>query len=255
MALEGWTGWHGSGKTYNAIAHVLGELDKRGTPVVSNAIIQGHVPSSFLRELVREVPAGELLPQTDVPPVMHFETWDDLMAILELAIAHRWRLQLLIDEAAKFLSSRFYSKMDPRVLMVLQERRKIGAGLDLFWTAPHYEQIDKILRDVTQAVHVCRRWGGSEYSHDSGRPPKVFRVKTYRPTEVTKEKRKAIAKKWVPFSPHLANLYTTGIVSMQGTMAAEVAARPDYLSAEDQADRTPPVVLHVDRPRRAAKRA
>ena len=217
MALEGFVGWHGQGKTYSAVAHVLGEWDRHAIPLVTNAIVAGHVPAAVWLEH-----GGP------PPPVVHFETWDDLMAVLEVAIAERLRLQLLVDEAGKFLSSRFYSKLDPRVLMVLQERRKVGAGLDLYWTAPSFDHVDKILRDVTQAVHSCRRFGGSEYSHDGGKPPRAFLVRTYRPNDVGKERRKAIARRLVPFTRELAGLYSTGIVSMGTPMAEQTNARPDY---------------------------
>ncbi len=234
-------GWHGQGKTYNAVAHVLDQHDRHGIPIVSNATIRGAVESTeWLR--VGEAP---------VPPVLRFETWDELMALLEAAIARRLRLQLLVDEAGKFLSSRFFTKLDPRVLMVLQERRKIGAGLDLYWTAPHFDHVDKILRDVTQAVHVCKRLGGSEYSHDGGRRPRVFYVRTYRPTEVNKERKRAIARRLVPFAPELAELYTTGIVSMGAPMATATAARPDY--REPSAEPAPPAVT-VSLPQKSGRR-
>lgn len=234
MALEGFVGWHGQGKTYSAVAHVLREWDRHSIPVVSNAIIAGAVEA-----------ADWLSAGGPPPPVVHFETWDDLMAVLERAIDDHLRLQLLVDEAGKFLSSRFYSKLDPRVLMVLQERRKVGAGLDLYWTAPSFEHVDKILRDVTQAVHSCKRFGGSEYSHDGGRPPRAFLVRTYRPNEVTKERRSAIARRLVPFTVELAGLYTTGIVSMGPPMADAVGNRPDYREAGTAAEAAPAPVVQV----------
>lgn len=246
MALEGWVGWHGQGKTYNAVAHVLGRLDAEGIPLVCNAIVKGHVAAGHLLALddaaAAASPDGRGLQQVELPRVVHFETWDDLMLVIARAIDRHWRLQLLIDEAGKFLSSRFFSKLDPRVLMVLQERRKIGAGLDLFWTAPSFDHVDKILRDVTQAVHACRRFGGSEYSHDGGRPPRAFLVRTYRPNEVGKANAKPLQRRLVPFAPELAGLYTTGIIGMSAPMAAAVNAAPDYREG-GQADPSPAVVI------------
>jgi hypothetical protein len=180
---------------------------------------------------------------------MHFETWDELMLAIEVAIEYRLRLQLLVDEAGKFLSSRFYSRLDPRVLMVLQERRKVGAGLDMYWTAPHYEHVDKILRDVTQVVHLCKRWGGSEYSHDGGRPPRAFWVRSYRPPEVTRERRHALRRELVPFVPELAALYTTGIVSMAKPMDEKIGGRPDYRGESVEETAAPVVTLQLSRRR------
>jgi len=225
VALEGWVGWHGQGKTYCAVAHVLDQLDRHSIPVWSNATISG---------------------------AEHFDTWDDLMWLIEDAIANHKRAQLLIDEAGKFLSSRFFNKIDPRILTVLQERRKVGAGLDLYWTAPSYGHVDKILRDVTQVVHHCRRYGGSEYSHDGGRPPWCFRQKSYRPTDLDdagrmKTKASPIRKRTLPFSRDLAQLYTTGLVNFSRPMAADVSARPDYRTSEDRpADAPSEVVVKVN---------
>jgi hypothetical protein len=246
LALEGYTGWHGQGKTYTAVADVLGNFQRHGIPVVTNAIVAGSMSSG------RWLDHG---PYAPLPPVLHFETWDDLMGVITAAIDRRLRLQLLIDEAGKFLSSRFYSKLDPRVLMVLQERRKVGAGLDLYWTAPHFEHVDKILRDVTQVVHVCRRFGGSEYSHDGGRPPRAFYVRAYRPTDVTKAKRKAVSRRLVPFTSDLASLYTTGIVSMAKPMAAAVDAGPDFRGESPLEHESPTVRLEVAKPGRRKVRA
>lgn len=219
MALEGWTGWHGEGKTYNAVTHVLNEWDSHGIPIWSNAQIAG---------------------------CRVFENWDELMELIEHAIEHHERAQVLIDEAGKWLSSRFFTKLDPRVLTVLQERRKVGAGMDLYWTAPHIDHVDKILRDVTQAVHVSRRFGGSEYSHDGGKPPRAFYVRTYRPNDVGKQNRKAIRRQLVPFTPAVADLYTTGLVNMRKPLAAELNAREDVRGpSEGSKPPEAPVEIHV----------
>jgi hypothetical protein len=227
MALEGWTGWHGEGKTYNAVTHVLNEYDRHKIPIWSNAQIAG----------------CEI-----------FENWDELMQMIELAIEHHLRAQVLIDEAGKWLSSRFFTKLDPRVLTVLQERRKVGAGLDLYWTAPHIDHVDKILRDVTQAVHTCKRFGGTEYSHDGGKPPRAFYVRTYRPNEVGKANKKAIARAIVPFTPEVANLYTTGLVNMSKPLGDSIARRPDARGPDEGSGAPAPAVeLHVAGARKRAK--
>jgi len=245
MAVEGYIGWHGQGKTYCAIDAALTQLDK-GVTLVTNVIVHGH------RDVGEWLESGELAP----PRVLHFETWDGLMLVLEAAIERRLRLQLLIDEAGKFLSSRFYTKLDPRVLTVLQERRKIGAGLDLVWTAPHFDHVDKLLRDVTQVVHVSKRWGGSEYSHDGGKPPRGFSVRSWRPHELGRPKCKPFRRNLVPFVPEVASLYTTGIVSMATPIAAAVDKRPTLREASPvEQPAPPPAVVLVPTGRRGGRRS
>src|SRR3954469_14411403 len=137
MALEGWTGCHGQGKTYCAVAHVLDQWDRHGIPIWSNVDMPGAVPC-------------DSIDVANPPAAVRFESWDELMALIEVAIEHNMRAQALIDEAGKWLSARFWNKMDPRILTVLQERRKVGGGLDLYWTAPHVQHVDRLVRDVTQ---------------------------------------------------------------------------------------------------------
>lgn len=236
MAVEGFVGWHGQGKTYNAVRHCLLDLRaqrRRRQDVVfaTNAIVVGAVEVS---ELLADPPAHP-------PKSLHFETWDELVAVIGLAVDHHWRMILLIDEAGKFLAARFYQKLDPRMLMLLQERRKVGAGVDLYFTAPAFGHVDSVLRDVCQVVHKCRRFGGTEYSHDGGKPPKWFLVKSYRPEAffntqgaATARRARPIRRRLVAFAPELASLYTTGIVSMHKPMAAQLEQEPEYRPADDQ---------------------
>lgn len=211
MAVEGWLGPQGEGKTYCLVCHcVLAKL--AGNDVYSNLVIAG---------------CG------------HFDTWDELMFILESAKQRDSRVTIAVDEAGKFLSSRFWQKADPRMLTLLQERRKIAKGVDLCYSVPSWRMIDTQLRDVTQRVHVCRRVGGSEYSHDGGRPPIMFIEKWMWPDDVTTEhmgprKRSKPHKRIVRwFTPQIAALYETGVLDMGKPMAAHLMNQPDYYAATD----------------------
>lgn len=232
MGVEAFVGYHGNGKTYSALAmHVMPALE-RGSSVVSNAIIRGYVRSP-------EWCASE--PGTPMPPILHFETWDELIEVIERMIAESCRATLLIDEAGKFLSNRFWQKLDERMLIVLQERRKIGRGLDFVFTAPAFSKVDPMLRDVTQLVHTCRRFGGSEYSHDGGKPPKAFVVTSYRGEEYEKAKKSRVDRRIVPFSKTLADCYTTGVVTMGKPNERKHASQPDMRDAPA----VPPAIVPV----------
>lgn len=229
MAVEGWTGWHGQGKTYCAVDRALRGHLKTGVEIWTNA---------------------------DVAGSRHFDTWDELMALIENAHTDRSRAIVLVDEAGKFLSSRFFQKMDPRVLTLLQERRKVGRGVDLWWTAPSLRHVDVQLRDVTHVIHRCRRYGGSEYSHDGGRAPWAFRELGYRPDDLSSDTylprrgAKPMCRRWVPFSSDFAALYGTAVLDMSKPMAAAVNSRPDYRGQGDGVAPEPgpaAVVLEVAR--------
>jgi len=249
MAVEGYVGWHGQGKTYCAMADALWAWHRHGHALWTNAIVAGQ------REAHEVVTGGpEDLAAT---PMIHFETWDELMALIELAVQPPGiRARLVIDEAGKFLSSRFYQRLDPRVLTVLQERRKIGRGLDVVWTAPSFGHVDNQLRDVTQLVYKATRFGGNEYSHDSGRPPTGFLLRAYRPDDVQAKRAKAIGRRLLPFTRAIGDAYGTGIVSMRVPMAARVMQRPEYRDGKQQGgaeDRPVEVTVNVARTRRGRR--
>jgi hypothetical protein len=156
------------------------------------------------------------------------------MYVLEQAKDFDQRVTVAVDEAGKFLSSRFWQKADPRMLTLLQERRKIGKGVDLVYSVPSWKMVDTQLREVSQRVHVCKRIGGSEYSHDGGRPPLMFLERWLWPDDVTTEhmgprkKAKAHKKVFHWFTPQIAALYETGVLDMNKPMASHLSAQPNY---------------------------
>lgn len=233
MAVEGYIGWHGQGKTYCAVDDALERL-------------------MGLRALWERDGGQGVRPQLwanlDVRGAIRWHTWDDLMALLEDAAARQLRAVVLVDEAGVVLPARFWAKMDPRVLTFLQQRRKVGAGVDLLWTAPHVDDVDKMVRQVTQVVWACRRIGGSEYSHDGGRPPRLFVAKAFHPLAVGKAKAKAKATRYRPFCAALAGCYSTGLIDMTRPMSEGLESRPDYFGPEDgpvSVQPAPTVVLEL----------
>ncbi|HEX5307818.1 MAG TPA: zonular occludens toxin domain-containing protein [Solirubrobacteraceae bacterium] len=206
MAVEGWIGAQGQGKSYCMVTRCV-EAANSGSIVYSNLLIRG---------------------------AQHFETWDDLMTVLEEVARQHVRATVAIDEAGKFLSSRFWQKADPRMLTLLQERRKIGAGVDLFFSVPSWRMIDTQLRDVAQRLHVCRRFGGSEYSHDGGKNPWFFTESAFWPEQLstehnrTRRASKSHRRRVLWFTPDVASLYSTGVVHMDRPMADAVMRRPDF---------------------------
>lgn len=206
MAVEGWLGHQGDGKSYCLVAHCIEAL-LAGNDVWSNLAIHG---------------------------CHHFDTWDELMFVLQHAKQSDKRITVAIDEAGKFLSSRFWQKADPRMLSLLQERRKVGKGVDLCFSCPSWRMIDTQLRDVTQRVRICKRIGGTEYSHDGGRAPIFFIERWMWPEDVTTEhmgprkRAKHHRRRIVFFVSQLAQCYETGVLDMDKPMAERLTTTPDY---------------------------
>lgn len=155
--IYGYVGLMGQGKTYGATREALKAL-KKGAKVLANYHIEG---------------------------CEYAHTWDD---VLEATIAFgeetkaaveegkpRPRLMVVIDEANLWCPSRFWQKLDPRLLYFWAQSRKLG--LDIVYTAQHEARVDTALREITYMLWHCKRVG----------PFFVYRA--YLPEEIRKQKR------------------------------------------------------------------
>jgi len=218
--VEGYVGWHGEGKTYCATWTAV----EWWLQVAERAQRDGR-------------PAPEFWSNVEVQGARRFGSFAALLEMLEVAATERRRVLILVDEAGVWLPSRFWNRMPEGILGFLQQRRRVGGGIDLIWTAPGYEHADKMLRDITQVVHSCKRFGGTEYSHDGGKAPKLFRVSTFDPAEITKAKRKRRHGRFIPFVGQVADLYATDGVILDQAAHERHAKRPQI--RDDQPEDRP----------------
>jgi hypothetical protein len=90
---------------------------------------------------------------------------------------------VLLDEVAGVASSRESGSMPFQVANLLQQLRR--RNIAMRWTAPAWPRADKIIREVTQAVHLCVGWAPKRRPHVEGEAPsmwqdrRAFTVKTY----------------------------------------------------------------------------
>lgn len=90
---------------------------------------------------------------------------------------------LVLDEISSVLPSRQAMSVPPQLVRILNQLRK--GDVDLAWTAPNWSRCDVLLREVTQAVTVCRgsfpdrwqrvaagpaRWNRPKATDDGDRP-------------------------------------------------------------------------------------
>jgi hypothetical protein len=226
VGVEAYCGWHGQGKTMCAVESVIRLSLASKSEFWTNAGVVG---------------------------ARRFETWGELMGLIERGVQTGEPIEILVDEIGIFAPARFWQKMDPRVHEFLQQRRKVaGPGVNLHYTVPIFSDADKSLRGVTQLVHLTRRWGGSEYSHQAGkRPPWCFSVNTYRPHQLddtggrSKKKQKPLKRRLVHFSPDLAGLFETKtLFDLSKSMEGQLADRPNYREADTHAPpAAPPTVV------------
>lgn len=121
MAIEGYIGRPGSGKSYTLTARVLEEAD-RGRPCFTNY------------------------------GLIHENVWtfapDDLLHLPPGLIA--------IDEAHLWFPARQALRLPPTWLAMLSQTRK--KGWDLLWAAQHEKRVDAVIRDVSNWMHLCTAW-------------------------------------------------------------------------------------------------
>lgn len=119
MAIEGYVGRPGSGKSYTLTERALRER-ARGRDVFTNYRVDGcyyFQPDQLL----------------DLPPGV-----------------------IVVDEAHLWFPSRMSLKLPPSWLAMLSQTRK--NGWDLLWSAQHETRVDRVLRDVSSWIWVCSAW-------------------------------------------------------------------------------------------------
>ena len=196
--VEGVVGLMGMGKTYYTTwrAH---EALKAGIRVVANYHIDG---------------------------AEHCGGWDDLMQatvphIDDRGIPVRIPTLCIIDEANLWCPSRFWQKLDPRLLYLWSQSRKFS--LDILWTAQHEQRVDTALREVSYCVWVCKRL-----------PLGWFLYRSYQIEEMRKEKRHRLASKWVRLRKDICESYNTWEVIDLGVECLRGIERaPDYRAPDE----------------------
>lgn len=152
MAIEGYIGRPGSGKTYTLTERAMRERAK-GRDVFANYPIKGcwtFTPDQLL----------------DLPPGV-----------------------VVIDEAHLWFPARQALNLPPSWLAGMSQTRK--AGWDLLWAAQHETRVDRVVRDVTSWMWLCSAWfksGGhpvlfkaESYEPEFFRRPKNRMTTTWRP--------------------------------------------------------------------------
>jgi hypothetical protein len=134
MAVIGYIGQLGSGKTYSMVRDTLAAFRASPMQVFSNM--------SGLR----------------CPEAIYIE------ALADLPFVGNGRVML--DECGIFLSSRHWQSVPKSVLEAFALARK--NGLDLVWSAHTMERVDGVLRELTSEVVQCRRTGPFIVQHRAG---------------------------------------------------------------------------------------
>jgi hypothetical protein len=203
----------GNGKTLLATHFALKAIN-RGVPVYANYEIAGAVCVDDMVELfARSLP--------DIDPVTREVVRDECGNIPE-------RL-LIIDEANITCPSRYWAKLDPRMLYYWSQSRKLG--LTIYWTAQHERRVDAALREITYRIWHCRRFG------------RLHVATACLPDEQSKTRRTWMGRKYLWRSQSLCDAYNTLRLVELGAQVCDLDG-PDWRASLSE---QPALSLPVDR--------
>lgn len=141
---------------------------------------------------------------------------------------------ILLDEVSAICSSRDTDALPPQVATLLQQLRK--RDLVLRWTAPSWQRADRILRETTKVITICRGFFPHKVDDSHWSSNRLFRWSTYDASDYTdfaslastKRRLKALQSSWYLLTskrcaPRCYNTYgsvhTIGTVLMSGRCA------------------------------------
>lgn len=147
----------------------------------------------------------------------HYVRLSDWSQLLEAEHA-----DVLFDEVVGIASSREHNGMPVQVQNLLVQLRR--RDLVLRWTAPNWARADKIIREVTQEVTLCRGMWSDRKIKDRWSPKRLFRFKSYSTAdfeEWTLDKSMKLSSSskgwlWGPGSAAFAGYDTLGAVERVG---------------------------------------
>lgn len=147
MAVEGFIGRPGAGKTYELTRRALLEADRDRLVFTNYPIVH---PNIFLFE------PDQLL---DLPPGL-----------------------VLIDEAHLWFPARGSLQLPMSWLAGMSQTRK--AGWDMYWSAQHENRVDAVVKNITNWMWLSGAWGNSNghprlFTRTSWEPEKFRKVKKH----------------------------------------------------------------------------
>lgn len=148
--IQAYVGANGSGKSLAMVHDTLPSLDA-GRTVLST---------------VRILDADTGEPH---PSYVRLTDWTQL-----LEAEH---CDVLFDEVVGIAGAREAHGLPVQVANLLVQLRR--RDVVLRWTAPNWARADKIIREVTQAVTVCKGWFGAEQEGALWRANRVFKFRTF----------------------------------------------------------------------------
>lgn len=153
LAIRGYVGANGSGKTALAVRDLLPSI-YAGRKILSTVPIVDHRTGELYEHYTR------------------FDSWSHL---LDDSYRHA---DVLMDEITGIANARASQSMPIQVQAMLDKLRK--RDLTLIWTAPAWQRADTTIRSTSWGVTLCRSYLPTfGESHAAWRPRRLFRARTF----------------------------------------------------------------------------
>lgn len=256
--IEGFVGLIGAGKTMLAVQHAGGLALRRGALLASN--IKVDVPGVETVQLrltddgldldqLRTILAGcrGETPAYDRDAV---ELDPDTLAAKYGPPGdppRRRGLIVLVDEVGVIMPARFWQSFPVDLIYTLSQSRKMG--IDFIYTAQDIEQVDSILRRLTQWVYKVRAVPAPTLERrESGRRPWFFVRDQWRPATVDKEG-KRIARQRIRYRRAWELCYDTDeLVRPPANIGKRASRSRATAGSRPQADAAAPLTDGTDLP-------
>lgn len=169
MAINGYIGRPGSGKSYALTREVLRQAD-RGHLCFTNWSVAHPNVYRYTEDQLLDLPPGKIF----------------------------------IDEAHLWFPARGALALPPSWLAMLSQTRK--SGWDLYWCTQHERRIDSVIKDVTTWMYLCSSWFRIQSA--TGPRPLFFMTEQYEP-EYFRRKGHREAREIFLFDQRVATAYDT----------------------------------------------
>lgn len=198
-------GWRGHGKTMLAVERARALAARRGVVLLANIWVSDAPVSRKGRPLrVERIPAGRVVKAGKPAPIIDMG-W--LIDRLYRLIEAKEGCVLLLDEAGSLFNSRNWQTFPDILGYLMGQGRK--ARTDVVYTAQFIDQVDKLLRELTEVAHKVRCWPApTVLGRETGRRPWLMVASTYRPAQVDQGE-KRLGRAWMIYRRRRERVYDT----------------------------------------------
>ncbi len=212
MGTEAFVGWRGHGKTMLAVERARRLARMRGVPLIANIWVAGEEPVVKVRDGVVSI----IRPGIVVERIPLGKAKGSKSAGLDVdwLIDRLWRLKeeqqgavVLLDEAGVLFSAREWQHFPAELGYLIAQGRRLR--VDLVYTSQFIDQVDKVLRELTEVAHKVRAWPApTVLGRETGRRPWLMWTSTYRPAQVDQSE-KRLGRAWMRYARRRERVYDT----------------------------------------------